>query len=210
MLRSTFLVLVLAGLAVADTQTGSVKSGGQAIPGAAVTAECGGEKISTVTDETGRFELGGLPANPCKFSIAMFGFEPAQAEAKPSETPLGFDLKLQTRATLPAEPGAPVASTAERPAFRQRPGGGPGRGGFAGAGPGRGGFPQPGAGARGGGAQAPGGRGGFQNLNLVQNTEPSPDANEEIAPSPTGAPDDATGSNEAFLVNGSLSQGVQA
>ena len=59
-----FAALGLAGNAFADTQSGVVRSGNQTIPGASVVADCGGGRISTVTDVAGRFELGGLPAAP--------------------------------------------------------------------------------------------------------------------------------------------------
>ena len=81
MLRTTGLVLIFAGLALGETQSGSVTSGGQSIPGATVVAICGTDKITTVTDDAGRFEIGGLPSTPCQFSVAMFGFE-----ATPRET----------------------------------------------------------------------------------------------------------------------------
>ena len=101
MLRKGWLVFVLAGLTIAATQTGTVRSGSQAIPGASVTADCGGQIISTVTDAAGHFEMGGLPAAPCKLSVGMFGFEPLQRDAAASSSPLILDLKLQTHATLP-------------------------------------------------------------------------------------------------------------
>lgn len=220
MLRTAGSFFLIAGLAFAETQSGVVRSGGQAIPGAGVTALCGADKITTVTDETGQFELGGLPSTPCKFFISMFGFEPAERDVTASASPLTFDLKLQTRATLATEPSAtPAAPTPPAPTERARRG--PGRGGFGGR---QGGF---GGGQNRGGAGAPNGtnpggaqsaaagagpgRGGpgFQNLNLIQNNENVPNAG-EVEPSPAGTVEDASGSNEAFLVNGSLSQGVQA
>ena len=144
----------------------------------------------------------------------MFGFEPAQLDVTASASPVTFDLKLQTRATLAAEPlgyarcargtalrkGTPRSGSwrlwwgtrrfwgRPRPGWRRPRGGTPSA--AAGAGPGRGGP-------------------GFQSLNLTQNTENVPNAG-EVEPSPSGTVEDASGSNEAFLVNGSLSQGVQA
>jgi hypothetical protein len=240
MLRKSWLVFVVAGLAVAETQTGSVRSGGQAIPGATVTADCGGEKISTVTDDAGNFEMGGLPATACKFSVAMFGFEPLQREAAASSSSLILDLKLQTRATLPpvetpvaastpntqnpaAQPGQSAAAPGEanpqagngnaagRGGFgRGGQGRGGGRGGFGRGGPPQGGGPggaqQVGVGQNGG----QNGQGsGFQNLSLVQNGDNPLDAG--IVPD-NGAADatGAGGADQAFLVNGSLSQGVLA
>src|ERR1700722_18854958 len=137
MFRTTGLLFVLAallaGTAFAATQNGIVRSGGQPIPGAAVTAICGTDKITTVTDDAGQFELGGLPSAPCKFFISMFGFEPSQLDVTASGSPVTFDLKLQTRATLATEPS--VTPAAPPPTERARRG--PGRGGFGG---GRGGF----------------------------------------------------------------------
>src|SRR5579883_2112977 len=105
MRRSSCLVFIVVAMAAADVQTGVVRSGGHAIPGATVTAVCGSDRISTVTDAAGRFEIGGLPAKgSCRFAVAMFGFEPVAQESKISPSPLNFDLKLQARATLPREP----------------------------------------------------------------------------------------------------------
>ncbi|MGA2713771.1 MAG: carboxypeptidase-like regulatory domain-containing protein [Bryobacteraceae bacterium] len=210
MLRIASLFFVIAGLALPETQSGVVRSGGQAIPGAAVTAICGTDKITTVTDEAGQFDLGGLPSAPCKFFISMFGFEPAQRDVTASSSPLTFDLRLQTRATLAAEPS--VAPAAPVQTTRRGPGrGGFGRGGFQG-GPGRGAAAQGGVAPSGApNATAGPGRGGpgFRNLNLIQNNDNAPNAG-EVEPLPSGTVEDASGSNEAFLLNGSLSQGVQA
>lgn len=235
MWRALCPVLILAGAAFAETQSGVVRSGGQPIPGATVSAECNGERISTVTDEFGQFEMGGLPTASCQFSVSIFGFETVRREAQASSSPLTFDLKLQTRATLPRDETAPRSSAAAgaqaeaggangRPQFRRRAEAGqatgdrttnqngPGRGGFGrGDGFGRGGFPPDGRGRAAADANSNaangqnGGNSGFQNLNLLQNGDTPADA--EIAPSPAG-PADSAGANEAFLVTGSLSQGV--
>lgn len=215
--RTAGLLLLVAGSVLAETQSGVVRSGGQPIPGAAITALCGTDKITTVTDDAGRFDLGGLPPAPCRFYVSMFGFEPAQRDVTASSTSLTFDLNLQTHATIAAEPSAnPTSATAQTPSeSAATPGrrgfgrGGAGRGGFAG-GPGRGGFAAPDGSTA--AANAPNGRGGgrgFQNLNLVQNSTDTLQA-DDVLPSLNGAADDANGANEAFLVNGSLSQGVQA
>ena len=228
-----FLVfLSCAGLLAAATQSGSVRSGAQSIPGATVIVDCGPERITTVTDDAGRFEIGGLPATPCRFSVAMFGFETVQKEVTASATPLILDLRLQQRATLPVEPpplgtsnpapAQPAAVSAANPpataasatpaAAAAAPAGQTATPGFATRrGLGRGGY------GRGGGQQAaaagaagPGmGAAGYQSLSLVQNGDNSvPDA--DVEPSPGGGGDDAGGANQAFLVNGSVSQGVQA
>src|ERR1700721_1439520 len=108
MLQSTCLALLMfPGIAAADVQTGVVRSGGQAIPGATITAECGTDKITTVSDDAGRFEIGGLPSTSCKYTVLMFGFEPVQKDAAASATPLTLDISMQSHATLPVAPSAP-------------------------------------------------------------------------------------------------------
>lgn len=219
----TSLLTAGAVSASAETQAGAVRANGQPIPGAAVLVECGTEKIRTVTGPDGRFEVGGLPATPCQFQIGMFGFEPVQLEAKASATALSFDLKLQTRATLPVEKSAQPA-VASRAAAATPGTPGPGRGGFGGrggegrfTGGGRGGDPTlagAGRGGQAGGPGAPGGRGGvgqgggFQNLNLVQNGE-ALSADVENTAAIANLADMSGGASEALLVNGSLSQAVQ-
>ncbi len=218
MLRATGLVLIFAGLALGETQNGTVTSAGQPIPGATVVAVCGADRITTITDDAGRFEMGGLPSTPCRFSVAMFGFDSAPREATASATALTFDLRLQAHATLPRDPNAPAAPAPEQAAaggrgFRRRQnspdaGNAPQQAG-TGNEPGRGGFGRGGPAARtanGTAANAQAANQGFQNLSLLQNGDNQIDS--DLAPGAN--PTDATGANEAFLVNGSLSQGVQA
>jgi len=157
----------------------------------------------------------------CKFTITMFGFEPAQRDLTASGTSASFDLTLQTHATLAVEPAAPTAEAAgaptnarPRPRRREDPavevrGAVVLRAVRAAAD-----FPVPRGLVRGWSecCRDPGGRGGgrgFQNLSLIQNGDNALDSG-DIAPSLNGAAEDPSGSNEAFLVNGSLSQGVQA
>src|ERR1700743_1035907 len=121
MIRITVLALMLGGLAFGATESGVVRSGGQPIPGATVTAICGTDKIDTVTDDAGRFTLGGLPETPCTFSISMFGFEAAQQQLTASGAPLNFDLKLQTHATLAQVPAAPSAAPSASPSASPPP-----------------------------------------------------------------------------------------
>ena len=226
-------LLVGASSAAADVQTGFVRSGGRSIPGAAVTADCGTDRITTVTDGDGRFEMGGLPSATCKFSAAIFGFDRVTVEAKPSAQAVVLDLKLQAKASLPvdlaspkpapaqvavAAPNGTPAATPGAPAAAPGPGG-PGRGGFGrgqgapgGFGGGRGGFGgQGGPGGRGGNAQTAqggGGRGGFQSLSLVQDGELAVES--DTAPAGPGGAALGADANEALLVNGSISQAVQA
>lgn len=237
MLRSTCcFLLMFAGIAAADVQTGMVRSGGQPVPGATVSAECGTDsKITTTSDDAGRFEMGGLPSTSCKYTVLMFGFEPLQKDASASSTPLVFDLSLQAHATLPVAPAvkpaaaAPAAITAAptpaqtaapaAPATPDQPrpsmaaaqaaaNAPPPRGGRGG----RGATGAAGATGRGGrGAQA--GRGaqgqaGFQNLSLTQNEDVT--ASDAPASTIPGAEDAGAAAGDAFTINGTLTQGLQA
>ncbi len=233
MFRSTCLaLLIFAGIASADVQTGVVRSSGQPIPGASVTAVCGTDKIPTVTDEAGRFEIGGLPSTPCKYTVLIFGFEPLQKDAAASSTPLVLDITLQKRATVPVAPGAtpPPAVVSQTPAPAPNNAAatpatpaGPGRGGVPsgagtqgnGTGPrnaangnGRAGQGGPAAGGR-GGQNAQNARGGFQALSLNQNADVvSSDAPASLLGGDAGG--GSGGSGDAFTVNGTVSAGVQA
>jgi len=219
MLRNSCLaLLLLAGVATADVQTGVVRSGGQPIPGASVTVQCGTDKIPTVTDEAGRFEVGGLPSTPCKYTVLIFGFEPVEKEAAASATPLGFDLKLQQRASVPVAPSDKPATPAPAPtpaAAAPTPapaapvdlGTRPSLTGNQ-QGPGRGGRNGQQQNARNGqqAGQQQGRGGGFQALSLTQNEDAIGSDSPTIAQDTNGG----AGSGDAFTVNGTLSQGVQA
>ncbi len=104
----------------AAAQDGVVQSSGQPIPGASITAVQGTQKLSTVTDEDGRYHFDNLPPGEWDFTVEMFGF--AKAEQKLTiglaALPFSWDLKLAPK---------PVAA-----APRRGPGQGPGRGGAGG------------------------------------------------------------------------------
>ena len=231
MFRSSCVaLLIFAGMAYADVQTGIVRSAGQAIPGATITAECGTDKITTVSDDAGRFEIGGLPSTSCKYTVLMFGFEPTQKESVASSTPLALDLTMQARASVPVAPGAaPVAAAAPTPVPAATPapsatasatpgatpaGPGPmpsltGRGAQGGQGGARGAQPG-GRGAQAGGRGGQGAtRGGFQNLQLNQNADSlGSDAPASLLAS--AGDNGGSAASDAFTVNGTVSQGVQA
>ena len=51
----------LPAIVLATQESGSVRAADQFIPGATVTAVCGTDKITTITDDAGRFELNASP-----------------------------------------------------------------------------------------------------------------------------------------------------
>ena len=231
MLRLTTLCFLFAAVALADVQNGVVRSGGQPIPGATVIALCGEDKITTVTDGDGRFEMGGLPATPCKFSVAMFGFEATQQEVKASSAVMSFDLKLQAKATLPpsdepvkvaaapapsvapAETKTATAAAPTKPAAPATPDAPkPSLAAAQAAEKAAQKAPQRGRGSRGGQntASTTGTNGqaasGFQNLSLLGNSSNASEG--DVAPGggfDTGA---GAGAGDALQINGSISSDV--
>ncbi len=169
MIIGLFLLAFLPGA----SYTGSVRSAGQPIPGATVTAVQGANRIAVLTDEAGHYTLPDLPTGVWQFTVEMFGFAPTQRQVTVAEGPGSVDFNLELR-------------TRPRAATQTRPGDGGG----------------------------PGGRRGFQNLSLngANNVESQVAAALSAQPSAdasAGAGSSAN-ANEAFLVNGSLSQGLQA
>ncbi|MDQ2901180.1 MAG: carboxypeptidase-like regulatory domain-containing protein, partial [Acidobacteriota bacterium] len=161
--RSWLFAIVFAGGAqAASPESGVVRSSGQPIPGATVTATQGVQKFSTITDESGRFQLDPLPAGNWKLEVSMFGFTAATREVASGtdgasfDANLDFNLNLKPRVIVSARPGRNAAA-------------------------------------------------GFQNLTLNQSTDiPTPDA------ASNGPPTESSNANEAFLVNGSLSRGLES
>lgn len=150
----------------APAQDGLVRASGQPIPGAALTATLGTQKVSTISDENGRYHFDNLTAGDWEFTVEMFGFAPAKQKLTIGAVSLPFEWNL----TLAPKPVAAAP--------RRAPGQGGGRGG------------------------------GFTNLTL-NNQQPDAEALPTVvAETVPGAPGD--NANEAFLVNGSLSQGISA
>ncbi|MDP8988794.1 MAG: TonB-dependent receptor [Acidobacteriota bacterium] len=182
------IVMFLGSLSAALAQTGVVKSEGQPLPGVTVRATQGERVLSTLTDANGEFKLANLTPGTWTIDVALFGFAPQRREVQVTANPTKIDFTLQ------------IGNFAG------------GRGGF---GPGR--F---GAGGRGGGA-APGGFNPGANPANAPNAAPGTtvqaDAAQGTLPDAAAPPADvaalqqanAGGANESFLVNGSLSTGLQ-
>src|ERR1700754_3357781 len=67
------LFLLAPGLSFAVEHTGTVRAADQFIPGATVTARQGGAKLTTYTDDNGRYALDLTPGD-WEIEIKMFGF----------------------------------------------------------------------------------------------------------------------------------------
>ena len=205
-----FVFILLAGMiaaAAADVQTGVVLWNGKPLPGAALSIKCGSDAIETSTDESGHFEVGGIPSAPCKYAVSLFGFATEEKEAAVSSDSLVFDLKLQKHSGTSAATEATAA-----PNGPPLPGG-PGRGGFPGMpSPPNGVPPGPASGTPGRPGPAAQGPAGFQSLSLVQNgTGGTGNDNAALFQQLAGAgasSDQLGGASQAFMVNGTLSNGV--
>ena len=157
--------LVASGQSAMIPHAGIVKAGVIAIPGAVVTAQADGARVSTVTDENGAYRFAGLSPGVWKLEVRMTGFQPAirDVTVAASAPLLEWTLDMQPR---------PVIAT--RPAS---------------------------------------GTGGFQRVAV---NEPGTPQSTEIdnIPSPPASIQDTNGSsgnaNESFLLNGSLSAGLES
>jgi hypothetical protein len=155
-------LLLLAFCMAVRAQTGYVKSGNQAIPGATVTAKQGSHQLVTTTDQDGRYTLPPGTDGIWTLEVQMFGFQPNTRQVNFAESKVA-DFNLQLR-------DSPMASRMAR--FQ---------------------------GNRGNGETA-------NSLEAQMQTEPG----SSPAQQSTAAAEGAQGSNEAFLISGSLSHGLAA
>ncbi|HTB12214.1 MAG TPA: TonB-dependent receptor [Bryobacteraceae bacterium] len=191
-----FIFLFALPLPAGTKQSGSVRAADQFLPGASVTAVQGDTKITTFTDESGRYTLD-LAPGVWDVQIQVFGFTPVHEQITVGSEPTfkNWTVEMPRIAGAPA-PG-PVAQTRNRG----------GRGGF-----GRGGGPpgnRPAAPPQPGQPAAPAQRQGFQNA-AVTATQDGQQALSDAASAATAGLGDlnASEADEAFLVNGSTSGGL--
>jgi hypothetical protein len=156
-----YLLLAVSGSLFAQTSstyTGTVKFGGQPLPGATVVATKGDHPSVTTTDESGSYELPDLAPGSYSVEVQMFGFQTArkQVQISPGSQPTDWLLELQPR---PREFARPQQQ-----------------------------------------------QGGFRAI--AGNGESEVDQIAAAAPQ-DNAPQPSANANEAFLVNGSLSNGLQ-
>lgn len=204
---TAIIPLLLAAFPALCTQyAGSVRAADQFVPGAAVTARQGTQKITAYTDENGRYSMN-LPGGDWEIQVEMFEFTSATERITVGLLPLRRDWTLEMpRATQrdtakpskPAPENTPTAATAarpNRPNFRNA--GGRGRGGFPTG-------PQP---------QRP----GFQTAAVRPTGQPTgqpgaatPETVESPASTTSALESAADDSDDSFLVNGSTSGGLAA
>ena len=183
--KLTALMVCMAGSLAA--QSGFVRSGGQPIPGAAVTVTQNGQTQATTTDKDGHYGFYSVGPGNCSVTVEMFGFETLKKDIdfSAAKGPVNFEIQLK-----------PSQALQRMQQFAQRGGGatgGPAGGLRGGTGSG------PGAVAGGTGRTRGGDNAQDQELESAMN------AGEQSA---AAVPSTNGGGNEAFLISGSLSPGM--
>lgn len=115
-----FAACCFQGLALA--QSGVVKAENQPVPGATVKATQGDKALSTLTDDTGAYQLDGMVAGSWIMTVEMFGFTTARKEVTIGATPskIDFAMTLRDRSQFGRGPGGgrggqPAEGEAEAP-----------------------------------------------------------------------------------------------
>jgi len=187
--RTLTVALMLAGAVFGAEHRGVVKSSGLPIPGAVITASQGARKLVTSTDDVGAYVFLDLAEGAWIVEVEAFGFEKAtRTLAASAGSQITWDL------TLGASGAPQVAAKAEAPRAAEKPA--PAQSGpVRAAAPGPQGRPQ---------------NGTFQRLGVNQTVE-----NETLSALAAQTGPDLQSAelnqnaNESFLVNGSLSRGLQ-
>ncbi len=179
-------------------QSGFVKSGDQAIPGATITAKQGDQAFTTVTDQDGHYAFPPLGTGTWTITIDMFGFDSLKKDVDYAAAHGAVNFELQLKES-------PMLQRIQQFAARQNTAGGNAAGGGGRTGNGNGRAPA-GAGisnrAGANGAQGSGGANAQQADQTLENELNS--QQQSFATPPPGA----QSSNESFLVSGSLSPGM--
>jgi Carboxypeptidase regulatory-like domain len=96
-LRIASLILLAAVPVSLFAQSGFVRSGGQALPGATVSAAQNGQSVSTVTDADGHYTFPPLAAGTWSVSVEMFGFQSLKKDVDYSTANGAVNFELQLK-----------------------------------------------------------------------------------------------------------------
>jgi len=186
----SLLVLVHFWLLPAgQAQTGVVRANGISVPGATVKATLGDKTLTTFTNENGEYSLEGVSDGTWVFEVQMFRFETVRKEIQ-VKRPLHMDWDLTLKplpTSVPAEPRrtSPGVTQPGRGVYNSRPE-------FARRG-------------QAGGPQRE------QQSNAVQELTNQMDSTADASTGPVELPAgvQSESANEAFLLSGTLSRGLQ-
>ena len=119
------LVLLAVSLPFVFAQSGTIKAGGQPIPGATVRATQGERSLVTLTDDNGAFRFDGMTPGAWVVEADMFGFDHLRRDVQIAAAPTSLDLTLQLSARAavpaPARPARPNKQTNAPPNFPRQP-----------------------------------------------------------------------------------------
>ncbi len=180
--RTALLAGCFCALMAAAEFRGTVKSAGLPIPGATVTARQGDKQVATSTDETGAYIFEDLGPGEWKIDVEMLGFQTASRDMAPGAQ---VDLKVRTPGSEKPAPIVVAANAAAAPKVA------------------------PAAAPKAAPPAARNGNGGFQQLAVMQTAQNDVLAAINAGPQEAMSPDVSQNANESFLVNGSVSSGLQ-
>src|SRR5438045_261917 len=108
-MRILLLFLAIPAVLAAAPLAGVVRSAGQAIPGATVTAILGDKTVTTTTNEQGQYKFGDLGPGNWKIEVQMFGFAPGRGEIAIGTDPVTKEWALGLRPRMMGRggPGGP-------------------------------------------------------------------------------------------------------
>ncbi len=126
-LSPTLLAILSAALQLYGAQySGSVRAADQPVPGATITARQGRTKITSFTDENGRFQMN-LPPGDWDVQVEMFEFTSASEKVSAGAEPISKEWTLEmprldqrTGTTAPAVPASSRGSGGGRRQTRPR------------------------------------------------------------------------------------------
>ena len=205
------LASVACTLLPASEHHGIVRFAGLPVPGATITATMGDKKLVAVTDPQGIYSFADLPDGVWNLQVEMLCFTPLKNEVAiaPNSPSPEWELKLlpfdeiKASAPPPAPNAAPLPATSSTPAPQtgvQVASATPAPADKAAAPPKKGSKAAAAAAA----TAAANARPGFQRADLNASNAPPP-----AEPAAGGIDEAAPGANDALLVNGSVSNGVE-
>jgi hypothetical protein len=209
-IRISALLLLAAATLAASEHRGTVKFGGQPVPGATIVATQGDKKLTAVTDQQGAYSFPELADGNWNIEVQMLCFEPIKQEVAiaPNAPSPQWELKLlpfdQIKAAAPPPPAASPTVTASvsttaaaAPAAKTEAPAAP----AAPAKKGKKGVPAP---------TAANPTGGFQRASLNASDNGAKPEEGQGAPSGSGGAQEmsaAPASGDGLLINGSVNNG---
>jgi len=98
----------------AAEHSGIVRCAGEPVAGVVVTGLSGGQRVSTVTDESGHYVLPGLMPGTWRIDLRLFGFRPIEREMTVVEVNVAEEWRLEVMPPAASALAPPVAKPPDR------------------------------------------------------------------------------------------------